>query len=270
MPYLIAALYGVIQGVTEWLPISSTGHMILLDACLPLPVSADFRAFFLVAVQLGSLCAVPALFWGRIDPRGAANRRLWGRVLCAVMPAGVCGLLLDDLIDTRLSSPAVVAAALIVYGVAFLLTDRLRRRDAFTDAGAVPLGRAFGVGCFQALALIPGTSRSGATMLGGTLLGLSRGCAAELSFLLAMPTMLAATGLKGAKLALSLAGGVTTTAQEWAMLAVAAVVAYWVSRAAIRFLLDFVGRNGFGAFGVYRILLGLGVVWCSYGELVSI
>lgn len=249
---LIAMLYGVVQGVTEWLPVSSTGHMILLDAWLPLPVSDDFRAFFLVAVQLGSLLAVPAIFRERLSIR---NRTLWVKVLCAVIPAGVCGLLLDDLIEARLSSPAVVAGALIVYGVAFLCVGR--HRSGIADAASVPLGRAVGVGCFQALALIPGTSRSGSTMLGGALLGLDRGCAAEFSFLLAMPTMLAAAGLKGAKLGLALARGeVATTAAEWVMLAVAAVAAYAVSRAAIRFLMDFVRQHSFAAFGVYRILLG--------------
>lgn len=256
---VIAVLYGVVQGVTEWLPVSSTGHMILLDAWLPLPVSDDFRAFFLVAVQLGSLLAVPAVFRGRMS---GASRALWAKVLCAVVPAGVCGLLLDDLIEARLSSPAVVAGALIAYGVAFLCVGR--RRGSIADAAAVPLGRAVGVGCFQALALIPGTSRSGSTMLGGALLGLDRGCAAEFSFLLAMPTMLAAAGLKGAKLGLALARGeVATTAGEWVMLAVAAVAAYAVSRAAIRFLMDFVRQHSFVAFGIYRILLG-GAVFAAY------
>ncbi len=261
---LIALLYGIVQGITEWLPVSSTGHMLLLDAWLPLPVSADFLAFFLVAVQLGSLLAVPVFFRERLR---AADLRLWGRVLLAVLPAGVCGLLFDDLIEARLSSPAVIAGALIVYGIAFLCVGR--RQGGITDVAAVPLGRAMGVGCAQALALIPGTSRSGATMLGGALLGLAPACAAEFSFLLAIPTMLAAAGLKGAKLSLALARGeVTTTAAEWMMLVVAAGAAYAVSRAAIRFLLDFVRTKGFAAFGVYRITLGCAVLAAHLGGWV--
>lgn len=261
LDFLIAALYGIVQGITEWLPVSSTGHMILLDGMLPLPVSTDFRAFFLVAVQIGSLLAVPTLFPARIDPRKPENRRLWGRVLCAVLPAGLCGLLFDDLIDTHLYRPAVVAAALIVYGIAFLLLDRRTHTAPVTAPDDISFGRAMGVGCFQMLALIPGTSRSGATMLGGSLLGLDRACSAEFSFFLALPTMLAAAGLKGIKLAAALGqGSVASTAHEWAMLAVAAVAAYAVSRAAIRFLLDFVKRHGFSPFGIYRIALGAAVL----------
>lgn len=257
LDFLIAALYGLVQGVTEWLPVSSTGHMILLGRWLPLAVSGEFGEFFLVAVQLGSLLAVPALFWGRMDPRVPANRGVWAKVLCAIVPAGVCGVLFDDFIDAHLHTPVVIAAALVVYGAAFLLVERRRRAAAIAEPTAISLGRAFGVGCFQVLALIPGTSRSGATMLGGTLLGLDRACAAEFSFFLALPTMLAATGLKGVKFAGAvLGGGVTVTGREWLMLAVAAVVAYGVSRASIRFLMDVVRRRGFAPFGVYRILLG--------------
>lgn len=260
----IALLYGIVQGVTEWLPVSSTGHMLLLDALLPLPVSADFRAFFLVAVQLGSLCAVPMLFRRRLN---LSHRTLWARVLCAVIPAGVCGLLLDDFIDANLGTPAVIAGALIVWGGAFLLVGR--RRGGIADPAAVPMGRALGIGCFQALALIPGTSRSGATILGGTLFGLDPACAAEFSFLLAMPTMLAAAGLKGAKLGLALVREeVFLSSWEWVMLAAASLAAYAVSRAAIRFLMDFVRRHGLSAFGVYRILLGGAVLAAHAAGLI--
>ncbi len=257
---LTALLYGIVQGITEWLPVSSTGHMLLLDGYLPLPFSPEFREFFLVAVQLGSLMAVPALFGARIDPRRAENRRLWGRVLVAVLPAGIAGLLFDEMIDVYLYRPAVIAAALIFFGLLFLAPSRPAR---ITDTNSISLGRAIGIGCFQALALVPGTSRSGATMLGGTILGLSRPSAAEFSFFLALPTMLAATGYKGLKFLLALGqGSVTASPREWIMLALASVAAYAVSRAAIRFLLDAVRRRGFVPFGIYRILLGAAVlVW---------
>ena len=259
---LIALLYGIVQGITEWLPISSTGHMLLLDTMLPLPMSADFRGFFLVAVQLGSLAALIPRVRVRIDLRQTENRRLWGRVLAASLPAALCGLLFDDLIESRLSSPAVIAGALAAYGVAFLCLGR--GKGSITDPARLPLGRVLGVGAAQALALIPGTSRSGATMLGGALLGLTPACAAEFSFLLAMPTMLGAAGLKAVKLALSLVQGAPApTPAEWVILAAASAAAFAVSCTAIRFLLDFVTRRGFAAFGIYRIALAA-VVLCAH------
>lgn len=260
---LIALLYGTVQGITEWLPVSSTGHMILLDAILPLPTSAAFRAFFLVAVQLGSMMAVPLTFPRRFTP----DRPLWGRVLAASIPAAVCGLLLDDFIEARLSSPITVAITLAAYGAAFLFIGH--RRGRITDPAALTPRQILGIGFAQALALIPGTSRSGATMLGGRLVGLSPACAAEFSFLLAMPTMLGAVGLKTAKLILGLMQGEPApTPAEWMILAAASAAAYLVSRAAIRFLLDFVTRRGFAAFGLYRITLAAVVLCAHFGGWV--
>lgn len=248
---LIAALYGLVQGVTEWLPVSSTGHMLLLDALLPLPLTGDFRAFFLVAVQLGSLCALPRFLpWREVG--------LWRRVLPAAIPAALLGLWLDDCIDASLSTPRVIAAMLILYGVAFLVIGR--GKGSFTDPAALPMGRAMAVGFAQALALIPGTSRSGATMLGGLLAGLTPDCAALFSFALAVPTMLGAAGLRGAKL---LAAGVAADPLAWAMLAVAALVAYLTSSASIEFLRALVTRRGFAPFGLYRIALGVAVLICT-------
>ncbi len=245
---LIAALYGLVQGVTEWLPVSSTGHMLLLDAALPLPLAGDFRAFFLVAVQLGSLAALPRFLPWR-------DRRLWLRVIPAAIPAAILGLLLDDVIDATLSSPRVIAVMLIVYGLAFLAVGRGKGR--YADPATLPASRAMCVGCAQALALIPGTSRSGATMLGGLLAGLTPDCAAVFSFALAVPTMLGAAGLRGAKLVTS---GITADPLAWGMLAVATVAAYLTSLASIEFLRTLVARRGFSPFGVYRILLGAAVL----------
>lgn len=258
---LLALLYGTVQGITEWLPISSTGHLLLLQTRLPLPLTDQFRPFFLVAVQLGSLLALLPLLRPQLDLRRPELRRLWGKVACAVLPAGLCGLALDDFLDAHLSTPRVIAAALIGYGVLFLFLGR--RPGGLRDPFALSLPRTVGVGCFQALALIPGTSRSGATILGGILLGLDRPAAARLSFFLAMPTMLAAAGLRAAKLTLALAAGeIAATPHDWLLLTAAALAAFAVSRAALRFLLDFVSRHTFAAFGIYRILLGCAVlVW---------
>lgn len=264
LDWLKILFLGLVQGVTEWLPISSTGHLILLERLFPLPVSEEFFALFSVVIQLGSIAAVPVLYAdtlfapfraGRAGERGA-GLRLWRNILLACLPSAVMGFLFDDLIDSALDGPLVVACTLILYGIFFLVAERrgVRWRGI---TGEVPLSRAMGIGLFQVLALIPGTSRSGATILGGMLLGLDRGTAAEFSFFLAIPTMLGASGLRGAKFALALARGETAcTGEEWLMLAVAALVAFAVSCAVIGFLRDFVRRHTFRVFGIYRILLG--------------
>lgn len=265
LDWLKILLLGLVQGVTEWLPISSTGHLILLERLFPLPVSEEFFALFSVVIQLGSIAAVPVLYAdtlsapfraGRTGERGA-GLRLWRNILLACLPSAVAGLLLDDLIDSTLDGPLVVACTLILYGILFLAAESRRRAKGRGLTGEVPLSRAMGIGIFQVLALIPGTSRSGATILGGMLLGLDRGTAAEFSFFLAIPTMLGASGLRGAKFALALAQGeVSCSATEWLMLGLAAFVAFAVSCAVIRFLRDFVRRHTFRVFGIYRILLG--------------
>ncbi|MBQ8275093.1 MAG: undecaprenyl-diphosphate phosphatase [Clostridia bacterium] len=275
LDWLKIFLHGLVQGVTEWLPISSTGHLILLERLFPLPVSEEFFSLFSVVIQLGSIAAVPVLYaqplFAPLRAKCAGERqaglRLWRNILLACLPSAVLGFLLDDLIDSTLDGPLVVACTLILYGILFLAAESRRRAKGRGLTGEVPLSRAMGIGIFQVLALIPGTSRSGATILGGMLLGLDRGTAAEFSFFLAIPTMVWASGLRGAKFALALARGeVSCTATEWLMLGLAAVVAFAVSCAVIRFLRDFVRRHTFRVFGIYRILLGGAVLASALAE----
>ena len=265
LPELLKALlYGLVEGITEWLPVSSTGHLILLGALCPLQVSEGFSETFDVVIQLGAILAVVVLYAGKLNPLAPTKSpyarrctwRLWGRVCVAVLPSAVVGFFLDDLLDEYLFRPVTVAVTLILYGILFILIERLRPSSKVRvgDTGDVTAGTALGFGLFQVLSLIPGTSRSGATILGGMLLGVSRGAAAEFSFFLAIPTMLGAGGLKTAKL---LTEGTGVTSAEWGILAVGCLSAFLVSLATIRFLTDFVKRHSFAAFGWYRIGLGL-------------
>ncbi|MBR6708519.1 MAG: undecaprenyl-diphosphate phosphatase, partial [Clostridia bacterium] len=263
---LKAILIGIVQGITEWLPISSTGHMILLDSLLELDVSDAFMEMFRVVIQIGSILAVVVLYFARLNPFAPSKQpderrktwRLWGLVVLGVIPSGVIGLLFDDFFDAHFYNVPTVACALILYGIAFILLERRHRTPTVTSTDALTPRRAIGVGCFQVLALIPGTSRSGSTILGASLLGLDRTTAAEFSFFLAIPTMLGAGGLKLAKFGLELLSGeVSCSGREWGLLVLAMAVSFVVSLAAIRFLLDFVKRHTFTAFGIYRIALGL-------------
>lgn len=260
---LIKAIFiGIIQGITEWLPVSSTGHMILFDEFVTLKASKEFKDFFLVAIQLGSILAVCVLFFHKLNPFSGkktaeekkATWRLWGRVIVGCLPAAVIGLLLDDWFNANFYNFWVVAAALILYGVAFVLIERYRSRELrIKDVGEISLRDAFLIGCFQVLSLIPGTSRSGSTILGASLLGVGRTAAAEFSFFMALPVMAGASLLKGVKF---VASGVGMSATEIGILAVGLVVAFLVSLVAIRFLMDFVRRHSFSVFGWYRIALG--------------
>ena len=256
---LYAALFGILEGVTEWLPISSTGHLILLEHFVKFPTRPAFFELFEVVIQLAAIAAVVVLYFHTLNPFAAqkspaARRdtwRLWGLVLLAALPSAVIGLLLDDFLDEHLFNPFVVALALILYGVAFILLEK--RRKLAPSGGQITKKTALGVGLFQVLALVPGTSRSGATMLGGTLLGLSRTGAAEFSFFLGIPTMLGASALKCVKFFWE--GNALLQEEVW-MLAVGALTAFLTSLAVIRFLLNFVKHHGFTGFGIYRILLG--------------
>ena len=260
---LYAALFGILEGVTEWLPISSTGHLILLEHFINFDTRPVFFELFEVVIQLAAIAAVVVLYFGRLNPfaraKSPAERRdtwrLWGCVLLAALPSAFLGLLLDDFLEEYLFRPLVVAGALIFYGGAFILLEKRRKLDPF--GGQIEKKTALGVGFFQLLALVPGTSRSGATMLGGTLLGLSRPSAAEFSFFLGIPTMLGASALKGAKFLLE---GNVLAREELAMLLTGALCAFLVSLVTIRFLLNFVQRHGFFGFGIYRILLGTAVI----------
>ena len=263
---LLAALFGVLEGVTEWLPISSTGHLILLENFIRFPVSDSFFELFEVVIQLGAILAVAVLYFHTLNPFSKRKTRkergytwrLWGLILLAVTPSAVAGLLLDDLLDTYLYNAPTVAAMLILYGALFILLEKKQKNSvAPTERTAITPRTALCVGLFQILSLVPGTSRSGATVLGGLLLGLSRTAAAEFSFFLGIPTMLGASGLKTAKFFMA---GNTLCGGEWPMLGAGALTAFAVSMLTIRALRGFVRRHSSTAFGVYRILLGACVI----------
>lgn len=299
-----AALFGVVEGITEWLPISSTGHMLLLNQFVPLDVSADFWDMFLVVIQLGAILAVLVLFFHRLNPFSGTKTRLerrntwslWAKTIVACLPAAVIGIPLDNWMEENLGSPYVIAVALIVYGVAFIVIEGMRERRA-TAVASIPSGAprhlalstqlkspteladstarvqeldeldwktAIGIGVFQVLSIVPGTSRSGSTIIGGLLLGCSRTVAAEFTFFLAIPVMVGASGLRLVKYFLK---GNSFAANEVAILGVGCAVAFVVSLVAIRFLMGFVRRHDFKPFGWYRIVLGVAVI--AYFALVA-
>ena len=266
---LKAIAQGIVEGITEWLPVSSTGHILLLDAVWKMNASEAFFDVFKVVIQLGAIFAVVVLYFHKLNPfspkKSAVEKKgtwvLWSKVLVASIPAAIAGLALDDLIDGVLSTPVVIAAALIVYGIAFIVMESRKNRTAKVETVEdITYKHAFGIGAFQMLALIPGTSRSGSTILGASLLGTSRTVAAEFSFFMAIPVMLGASGLKFVK-ALVL-DGVTFTADEWVLLAVATVVSFVVSLLVIRGLMAFIKKYSFKPFGWYRIALGAVVLLC--------
>ncbi len=265
---LKAFILGIIEGITEWLPISSTGHMIIFDELWPMNVSEEFRSLFLVVIQLGAIVAVPVIFFDKLWPFSKKrskeeNKRtlsLWGKVIVGAIPAAVIGFILDDLIDGYLMGgsvgTAVVASALIVYGIGFIIVERLRKDKParITDVHDIGYKDALVIGSFQVLSLIPGTSRSGSTILGGLIWGVSRTAASEFSFFMAIPIMLGASLLKIVKY--FLIDGLTIGMLELGMLTVGLTVSFLVSVVAIRFLMNFVKSHTFSAFGIYRILLG--------------
>ena len=261
---LKAILFGIVEGITEWLPVSSTGHMILLDEFVHLKVSAEFYEMFEVVIQLGAILAVILLFFHKLNPLSPKKNvqqkkdiwQLWFKVIVAVLPSAVIGLLLDDWMDEHLYNYVVVAITLIVYGIAFILVERQNRgkKLSITDVHQIDYRTAIFIGCFQCLSLIPGTSRSGSTILGAILLGVGRSAGAEFSFFLAIPTMLGASALKLLKFLLS---GVGAGGTEIAVLAVGCVVSFVVSLAVIRGLMEYVRKHSFAVFGIYRIALGV-------------
>ncbi|MBR2011526.1 MAG: undecaprenyl-diphosphate phosphatase [Clostridia bacterium] len=262
---LLALCFGILEGVTEWLPVSSTGHIILLRHFLPLTLDDDFFELFEVVIQLGAMCAVGVLFFHTLWPfsknKDATKRRatwaLWGKILVATLPAAFFGLLFDDLIDRVLFNPLTVAVSLIAYGVLFLVIERRRALPRIHRVEDITYTDALRIGAFQVLSLIPGTSRSGATILGGLLLGISRPVSALFSFFLGLPTMAGAGTLKVAKFLFS---GAHLSRTEWLILAVGTLTAFLLSLFALRFLTDFVRRHTFSSFGIYRILLGAAVL----------
>lgn len=270
---LIKALfYGIVEGITEWLPVSSTGHMILFEEFVKFQQSDAFMEMFRVVIQLGAILAVVVLFWDKIWPFCADKKQnylkkdswnLWFRILVATMPALVLGLLLDDWLDAHFYNFVTVATMLIVYGVLFIVVEngRKKTKPRVSSLAQLTYRDAFIIGLWQVLAMIPGTSRSGATIVGGLLLGASRAVAAEFTFFLAIPVMAGASLLKVLKF------GLAFTGEELAVLLVGMVVAFLVSLFAIRFLMAYVKRHDFKVFGWYRIVLG--VILLAYYFLLA-
>ena len=262
---LKAVLFGIVEGITEWLPVSSTGHIILLDEFIQLAATDEFKSMFDVVIQLGAILAVIVLFFHKLNPFAPSKSEgekkqtwdLWFKVVAAIIPSGVVGVLFDDWMDAHLHNGIVVSIALIVYGIAFILVEK-RNRGKFSrvvnDVHFIDWKTAVLIGVFQCLSLIPGTSRSGSTILGAILLGVSRSAGAEFSFFMAIPTMLGASAIKGLKFLLS---GVEATASEIGVLIVGCIVSFVVSMLVIRALMEYVRKHSFSAFGVYRIALGI-------------
>ena len=268
---LRSVIYGVIEGITEWLPISSTGHMILAEQVLKFSFSAEFMEMFRVVIQLGAILAVVVMYFKKLWPfcvdngrdSGLAKHvrwpvmRLWFKIIVACLPAAVLGLALDDWIDAHFYNSVVVAVMLIVYGIAFILIERRPRVPTTTKLSRITYRQALIVGAWQVLALIPGTSRSGSTIIGGLILGCSRTVVAQFTFYLAIPVMVGASGLRLVKYFLK---GNAFSGPEAAILITGCIVAFVVSLAAIRFLMGFVKKHDFKPFGWYRIVLGVAVI----------
>lgn len=269
---LKSVLQGIVQGITEWLPISSTGHMLLLDQFLHMTVSDDpmrnqaFFDLFKVVIQFGSILAVIVLYFHKLNPFSGKKSplertdtwKLWGKVLIASIPAGVIGIAFDDLIDGVLSSPYVIAATLIIYGLLFIVLESLHRKPKINSFGELNILTVLLIGVCQMLALIPGTSRSGATILGAVALGCSRYVAAEFSFFMAIPAMVGGSGIKMLKFAMDY--GLGFSGLELAVLLTGTIVAFLVSLLVIKFLMSFIKKHDFKPFGYYRIALGLLVI----------
>ena len=268
-------LLGIVEGITEWLPISSTGHMILLDEFLQLNVSDGFKEMFFVVIQLGAILAVPVLFWQKLFPFSKSSTQeerksilsLWLKVLIGVIPAAVFGFIFDDLLDEYLYTFVVVAIALIVYGIAFILIEKNDREYRIESVYDISYKDALIIGSYQVLSLIPGTSRSGSTILGGMLTGVSRTASAEFSFFLAIPVMLGASLLKILKFVLK---GFTVAPFELLLLIIGITVSFIVSLFVIDFLICFVKKHSFRAFGIYRIALGAVVIIYFLAKLVTL
>lgn len=274
--FLKAVLFGIVEGITEWLPISSTGHMILLDEFVKLDVSQEFWEMFLVVIQLGAILAVVVLFWNQIWPFGKKGNIhpvaktgflsyckkdvwvMWFKIVAACLPAAVVGLLFDEFFESLFYNGVCVAAALIVFGVGFILIENGNRRinTKINSLSKITFQTAFIIGLFQLIAAIfPGTSRSGATILGALLIGVSRTVAAEFTFFLAIPVMLGASLLKVIKFGFSFSGN------EMMILASGMVTAFVVSVIVIRFLMGYIKKHDFKVFGWYRIILGIIVLF---------
>ena len=272
---LKAVFLGIVEGITEWLPISSTGHLILVNEFLNLRQSKDFIDMFNIVIQLGAILAVIVIYFKRLNPfqPGKTARevqltwQLWLKVVIACIPSAFFGLLLDDWMEAHLSNFFVVAIMLVVYGIAFIwIEDRNQRVEPkVTDLARMSYKTAFYIGLFQVLSIIPGTSRSGATILGGIIVGTSRSVAADFTFFLGIPTMFGYSGLKAVKYFID---GNTLTGGQAAILLVASVTAFVVSLFVIRFLMNYIKKHDFTVFGKYRIVLGIIVLLYGAVKLI--
>ena len=264
---LKSILFGIVEGITEWLPVSSTGHLILLNEFVTLQVSDAFQSMFDVVIQLGAILAVIVLFFHKLNPfapsKSAPEKKqtwdLWFKVVAAIIPSGVVGVLLDDWMEAHLHNAYVVSAALILYGIAFILVEKRNagKTPSVATVYEIDYKTALSIGLFQCLSLVPGTSRSGSTILGAILIGVGRTAGAEFSFFMAIPTMLGASAIKALKFLLS---GAAITATELGVLIVGCLTSFVVSLLVIRGLMDYVRKHSFSAFGVYRIVLGVAVL----------
>lgn len=277
MEIIKAILFGIVEGITEWLPVSSTGHMILLDEFVKLRGSEEFVNVFLVVIQLGAIFAVVLQFWNQLFPFQFKDRRksfiemdkmiLWGKILLACIPAAVVGILFDDVFEALFYHAVSVAVALIVFGVAFIVIERWNkgRRPRISSVDDLTVQAVLIIGVFQLLAAVfPGTSRSGATIVGALLIGVSRKTASEFTFFLAVPVMLGASLLKVVKFGFSFTGG------ELLVLGVGMLTAFLVSIVVIRFLMDYIKKHDFQVFGWYRIVLGIIVLLGSMAGIVQV
>ena len=272
---LKAVFLGIVEGITEWLPISSTGHLILVNEFLNLRQSKDFIDMFNIVIQLGAILAVMVIYFKRLNPfqPGKTARevqltwQLWLKVVIACIPSAFFGLLLDDWMEAHLSNFFVVAIMLVVYGIAFIWIEERNRRvePKVTDLARMSYKTAFYIGLFQVLSIIPGTSRSGATILGGIIVGTSRSVAADFTFFLGIPTMFGYSGLKAVKYFID---GNTLTGGQAAILLVASVTAFLVSLFVIRFLMNYIKKHDFTVFGKYRIVLGIIVLFYGAVKLI--
>lgn len=257
---IYSIIYGIIQGVSEWLPISSTGHLLLAENIIPFGMlSEGFFDMFKVVIQLGSIIAVVVIYFRQLNPfalsKSSIDKKntwvLWSKILVASVPAGIAGVLFEDVIDNVLSPNWIIAVALIVYGVLFIVSGKISRKVSIETTADITYKTALLMGCCQMLALIPGTSRSGSTILGAILLlGMSRAAAAEFSFFMAVPVMFGASALKLLKGASGMSGS------EWGILLIGSAVSFVVSMFVIKFLLAYIRKHDFKAFGYYRIVLG--------------
>lgn len=264
MEILKAIFFGIVEGITEWLPISSTGHMILLDEFIHLNVSNEFYKLFEVVIQLGAILAVVIMYFKVIFPWGFGKTKkdtiktfnLWGKILVACVPAAIIGILFDDWLDEHLYNSIVVSLMLIIYGVIFIVIEsRGLGKESVNSLDDISYKQALGIGGFQLLSLIPGTSRSGATIIGGLILGLKRSVAAEFTFFLAIPVMAGASLLKLLKYIMNV--GLVFEASELLILGVGCLVAFIISLIVIKFLISYIRKHDFKVFGYYRIILGI-------------